>query len=333
MTTDVIEKKELEEKEDNKKLKLDLSKNSASFPVRFFIYQKERFPFLAHGLLIAAFTFSAVSYSRICRGAEGFIPFSTYLVGAFIAVSLFFLLRIFDEFKDKEEDAKNRPYLAVPRGLMKLSELKVIGIVTAVLQIVVLSFSHPELLPLYFIAVGYLLLMGVEFFVPKWLKQRQFLYVTSHMAIIALIDIFSSGLDWMVEGVNAPAGLGFFIAVSYMNGMVIELGRKMRAPENEESNSYTKMLGIKKAISAWIGLLFVTLLLSIAASIFAGYGLNAICILSAVFTLCALTGIFFMKNPSLKSSKYVEYAAAVWTLAMYLTLGGIPMLTKLLLQL
>ncbi len=330
MTTELVEQEKVVEQIINKKTNIDYSKNDASFAERFYIYQKERFPFLAHGLLIAAFTFSAVSYSRICRNAEGFISLTTYLVGAFIAVSLFFLLRIFDEFKDKEEDAQNRPYLPVPRGLMKLSELKVIGIITAVLQVAVLSFTYPQLLPLYFLAFGYLSLMGVEFFVPTWLKQHTFLYVTSHMAIIALIDIFSSGLDWRIDGVNAPAGLGFFIAVSYMNGMVIEFGRKMRAPENEESNSYTKMLGIKKAIYSWIALLFVTLLLSIIASVFAGYGVLAISILSGVFILCSLTGIFFLLKPSIKSSKYVEYASAVWTLSMYLTLGGIPMLTKLL---
>ena len=315
---------------ESSRAKIDYSKNNASFIERFYIYQKERFPFLAHGLLISAFTFSAVSYSRICRGAEDFISLKTYLIGAFIAVTLFFLLRIFDEFKDKDEDAESRPYLPVPRGLMKLSELKIIGIITAMLQVSLLSFTYPQLLPLYFMAVGYLLLMGAEFFVPTWLKQHTFLYVTSHMAIIALIDIFSSGLDWKLEGVNAPVGLGFFIAVSYMNGMVIEFGRKMRAKENEESNSYTKMLGLEKAIYIWIALLFVTLLLSITASLFAGYGVLAVSILSGVFALCSLTGLLFLYKPSAKSSKYVEYASAVWTLSMYLTLGGIPMLTKLI---
>jgi len=52
--------------------------NNQSFIRRFLTYQKERFPFLAHGVMISAFTFSAVSYSRICRGEEGFIPLEIF---------------------------------------------------------------------------------------------------------------------------------------------------------------------------------------------------------------------------------------------------------------
>ena len=107
---------------------------------RFYIYQKERFPILGHGLMIFAFTFSAISYSRICRGKEGFIPWQDFLIGIFATVTLFFLVRIFDEFKDKEDDAKYRKYLPVPRGLISLKELRIIGLVVASMQIgVILS--------------------------------------------------------------------------------------------------------------------------------------------------------------------------------------------------
>ena len=79
--------------------------NSYSFVRRFLIYQKERFPFLGHGLLVASFSFSAISYSRICRGVEGFVSLSTFLVGVVTTITLFFLVRVFDEFKDAEDDA------------------------------------------------------------------------------------------------------------------------------------------------------------------------------------------------------------------------------------
>ncbi|HIA07289.1 MAG TPA: hypothetical protein EYN71_11445, partial [Flavobacteriales bacterium] len=111
------------------------SENEASFLKRFYIYQNERFPILAHGFIIAVFTFSAVSYSRICRGVEGFIPWQSYLIGIFATITLFLLVRIFDEFKDREDDAKYRKYLPVPRGLISLKELRVVGIVVAAIQI------------------------------------------------------------------------------------------------------------------------------------------------------------------------------------------------------
>ena len=98
--------------------------NTDPFYKRIFQYQKERFPVLGHGVLISAFTFSAVSYSRICRGAEGFIPIKDFLIGIWATITLFMLVRIFDEFKDKEDDAKYRSYLPVPRGLVSLKELQ-----------------------------------------------------------------------------------------------------------------------------------------------------------------------------------------------------------------
>jgi hypothetical protein len=101
--------------------------NNASFGRRFFIYQKERFPLIGHGLLVSAFSFSATAYSRLCRGADGFIPWPSFLIGIFTTVSLFLLVRIFDEFKDAEDDAKYRKNLPVPRGLVSLKELGTVG--------------------------------------------------------------------------------------------------------------------------------------------------------------------------------------------------------------
>lgn len=68
----------------------DQTENEAPFWKRFYIYQKERFPILGHGLLIASFTFSAISYSRICRGMDDFVPWTQYLVAVLTTLTLFF---------------------------------------------------------------------------------------------------------------------------------------------------------------------------------------------------------------------------------------------------
>ena len=75
---------------------------------RWWTYQRERFPVLAHGVLIAAFSSSAVSYSALLRGQR---PRMASIGMAFVTCFLFFLqLRIADEFKDFEEDSRWRPY-------------------------------------------------------------------------------------------------------------------------------------------------------------------------------------------------------------------------------
>ena len=89
---------------------------------RWVVYQRERFPLAGHGPLVAAFSASAVCFSSLVRGrvARRRQP----LLVAFVTSLLFFLqLRIADEFKDYEEDARYRPYRPVPRGLVTLREL------------------------------------------------------------------------------------------------------------------------------------------------------------------------------------------------------------------
>lgn len=306
--------------------------NSAPFFRRFYIYQKERFPLVGHGLLVAAFSFSAISYSRICRGTEGFVDVRTFAVGVFTTISLFLLVRIFDEFKDAEDDARFRKELPVPRGLVTFRELALTGIVVAIAQILVNLIFFPKMLWIYVVVVGYLSLMGKEFFVAEWLKKHPFWYVTSHMFIIPLIDIYASGLDWLLAGVKAPQGLFFFFAVSYMNGIVLEVGRKIRAPQRESEGvlTYTSMLGVPRAVGLWLAVLVVTLLLSMAASVFAGYDQVVLAVLGVVFLVCALPAVWFWKARTAKLSKMVEYASALWTIAMYLTLGAGPMISKLL---
>src|SRR5207248_2175394 len=102
---------------------------------RWWTYQRERFPVVAHGILIAAFSSSAVCFSTLLRGRTT-PPQLLALIVAFGTAFLFFLqLRIADEFKDCEEDSRYRPYRAVPRGLVSLRELAVLGVAAAAVQL------------------------------------------------------------------------------------------------------------------------------------------------------------------------------------------------------
>jgi hypothetical protein len=302
------------------------------FLQRLWIYQKERFPFVQHGILITVFTFSAVSYSRICRGVEGFIAWQDFVIGVFATFTLFFLVRIFDEHKDQVEDAKYRKYLPVPRGLISLAELRKVGWTIALLQIAVISILQTRMLWLYLLVMGYLLLMGVEFFVPAWLKQHQIAYITSHMVIIPLVDMYSSGLDWLLDDDTPHWGLAWFFAVSYMNGLVLEFGRKLRIPEDEEKGvvSYTGLYGTKGGVAIWSGLLSSTALLAVGAGMYAGFPNMAAYVFGVALVICMMPAILFLVKPKRALAKAIEIASALWTLLMYLALGAIPMLANLI---
>jgi 4-hydroxybenzoate polyprenyltransferase len=309
-----------------------VDQNTASLLRRFLIYQKERYPFVAYFFLIGAFSFSAIAYSRICRGLNEFVTIDKFVVCIINTISLFFLLRILDEFKDKEDDLKYRTYLPVPRGLISLKELKYIGIITLLLQLSITTIFFPKMLYLLAITFSYLFLMSKEFFVKKWLKKHQFWYVTSHMMIIPLVDVFASGFDWLLESQKAPIGLFFFFGVSFMNGIILEIGRKIKSPENEEFGvlSYTYQLGTKRAVVFWIILLFLTLILCSFATYYTGKSTYFYYFIFIVFfIICSIPAFLFLAKQNKKNAKLIEYSSALWTFATYLILGGIPMLISL----
>lgn len=298
---------------------------------RFYIYQRERFPFLQNSLFLGAFAFSAISYSRICRGEEGYIEVSSFLVAWVTTVMYFFLLRILDEFKDRESDALHRPYLPVPRGLITFRELRGIAVGVVVVQVLLNLIFFRSMLVLFVVPGVFLFLMTVEFFVPRWLRNRPLVYMLSHMFFFPAIDIYTSGMDWYLEaGVKAPVGLIFFFAVSYMNGIVYELGRKIRAKENEEHHTYSRHLGPKKATMLWLGSLLLACGLGMAAAWYAGYGITGIVILSLFLLSTCLPGVIFLRKQTVRNSKWLELTSGSWGLFMYLLLGGFPMIISIL---
>ena len=132
---------------------------------RWWTYQRERFPVLAHGVLIAAFSLAAVGYTALVLGRREF-PAEAAVV-AFAGSFLFFVqLRIADEFKDFDEDTRYRPQRPVPRGLVSLRELGVLAGLAALAQLALAVWLKPVLVVPLVGAWAYLALMTVEFFAP-----------------------------------------------------------------------------------------------------------------------------------------------------------------------
>ncbi len=294
---------------------------------RWWVYQRERFPVFGHGPLILAFSLSAMSYSALLRGATSLNPIAAVI--AFVTSFFFFLqLRIADEFKDAEEDARWRPYRPVPRGLVTLRELGWIGVTAGLIQLVGSLWLRP--LQAFLLAGTwlYLALMSKEFFVRDWLKARPVFYMLSHMVILPVFDIYATACDWSVAGASPHRGLLWFIAVSYLNGIVIEIGRKIRAPEDEEEGveTYTFLWGRPGAMLAWIGAMFLTGLCASRGALLIGFAGPVALLLVALLLCSVLLAFRFLKSPRPGTGKRFELLSGIWSLAMYLSLGAIPML-------
>jgi hypothetical protein len=294
---------------------------------KWWIYQKERFPLAAHGPLIAAFSACAVSFSSLLRHAPH-PGWEMYLVAFGVCLLLFLQLRIADEFKDAEDDARWRPYRAVPRGLVKLSELRVVFILAAAIQLGLVLWLDARLLWVLGIAWTYLALMSVEFFCRDWLKARPVIYLVSHMGIMPLVDFFGTACEWLPRAGKAPAGLGWFLAASFFNGVVIEFGRKLRQPADEEEGveTYSALWGVTGGATAWVFMLFWTWICAIQAAKAIDFEFPVCCGLGAVMLIALAT--FYGYAHRGMSGKKIEAVSAVWTLALYLLLGLVPLLVK-----
>jgi len=218
----------------------------------------------------------------------------------------------------------------VPRGLVTLRELAVIGLTGALLQLTLALWLKHALVIVLLITWTYLALMSHEFFVRDWLKARPVTYMWTHMLILPLIDLYATACDWVVAGAARPRGVFWFLAVSFFNGLVVEIGRKLRAPEDEEHGveTYTVLWGRRNAVLAWLGALSLTAICAVLAALEINFVVPVAGILLVLFLLAAIISFRFLQQPVRKRAKLFELMAGVWTLLMYLSLGAIPVLIR-----
>ena len=301
--------------------------------LRWWTYQRERFPLLAHGPLVLAFSSSAVCFSRLLRGENSW-PEWRGLIVAFVTCLLFFLgLRIADEFKDIEEDSRYRPYRPVPRGLVTLRELGWIGVGAAVIQLALAVWLAPFLIIVLLAGWTYLALMSHEFFAREWLKARPITDLWTHMFIMPIVDLYATACDWVPAGSKLPpSGLVWFLAASFFNGIVIEIGRKIRAPADEETGvqTYSILWGRTGAVAAWLGVMTATATCAVLAATKIHFAPAVAVATGTVLAAAAICAAGFLRASEPGSGKRFEVLAGAWTLVLYLSLGLAPLALRVL---
>jgi 4-hydroxybenzoate polyprenyltransferase len=299
--------------------------SSLTLAQKLWIYQRERFPLLRTGLLLAVFTAASINVSAGLAGRPVPGPW-TFLVAWLATLMIFFQLRASDEVKDFDDDARYRPERPIPRGLVSLRLIVGLALACApAAALIAASLGLAILAPLGAVWL-WLGLMSVEFFAPHWLRTRPFVYLVSHMAIMPLIDLFVTSTEWLPHGVYPPSGLGWFLGLSFANGCVLEIGRKIWAPENEREGveTYSALLGPARATALWIVALGIACALLIGVGFAVGkpgiVGAVGVAALAAVATI----GLGFIRNPTPGGQKRIDGLAGVWVLVCYATAGFAP---------
>lgn len=292
---------------------------------RWYIYQKERFNLAQYVPMILGFSFCAVSYSMHIREAET-LNWIACIISFIVTLGWFMLLRVADEHKDYEDDLKYRPYRPVQRGLIKLNELRNIGLVIFIIQVLLAIIWEPKQLILLAIVYFWFLLMCFEFGNPTWLKAHPTIYLISHMVITPLIDGYGASCEWIQSGSTVLFPMFVFMLSSFCDGTTVEVGRKIRIPEDEEFgvDSYTHLWGIKKAISVWLFCMTISFISTVCAGFQVNVGIPILIILSILYISAWILGISFLRKPSRKLAKGFETFSGVWMITMYFSLGLLP---------
>ena len=315
----------------------------------FKIYLNERFPLGKNSFFVLIFTLSGYIYTSLLYNSKIMYLFTNgvkigifqyKIIALFIIIFMFFLqLRITDEFKDYEEDLKYRAYRPVQRGIISLKTLGKIGIATVIIQIILAHVIDPEIIYFMIFVWIYMFLMAKEFFIKKWLTKRILIYALSHVVIMVFITLFIvEATQYIVPKNifdvfilqryrhNIDFALIPLFALNYLNGIVLEIGRKTRRADEEEHGvqTYSKLWGRKKAVVV-LSLLFVIeyffVILGLAHTyekyfLFSGLTLLVILIVSIYFMIK-----FLKKN---LSGKIVETVSGLWIIFSSVSLGLLP---------
>jgi 4-hydroxybenzoate polyprenyltransferase len=291
---------------------------SQSFAARLWIYQSERFPLLKTSVLLAVFTSASVNASAHLA-ERALPPIEAYLVAFFVTLVIFFQMRACDEFKDLDDDRRYRPERPIPRGLVRLQTIGLIAVGLGVVAAAVTGFHLPTLLLPLMLVWLWLGLMTAEFFAPEWLKARPLIYLVSHMAIMPLIDFFVTACEWLRHA-SAPApALWLFLALSFANGCVLEIGRKLYAPENERAgfDTYSALYGPRAAATMWAGALTCAYALSIAVGAAMGVGIFVAIAGGVAYALAFSAALSYRRAPTPAAQNRMDQMAGLWVLICY----------------
>lgn len=295
------------------------------FPARFRLYLAERFPLGPYTVLILALVAAVVAATAARSGAPVALG-SRALVSFAVVLLAFFHLRVFDEHKDAAADRVAHPERVLSRGVITLRALAVAGGVAIALQAALAALLGTAAFAWWAAAFGYTLLMRFEFFGPGWLRRHIVVYAVTHNPVVGLLVLFVAAAHaGEGAGIAAPLAAGplVFGAIATFSSLGFEVGRKLRAPEDERTgqDTYTAALGIRRAAA----LLAAVELLTAASAVAATFVLDLWVGFAVVGPLfCALpvaAVVRFARRPTRAAAKAADGAASGAALALYLTLA------------
>ena len=279
------------------------------FIKKWYTYQKERFPVATYGIYIFSIVFGTFCFAIDKTYNPNWIMFLPMFAVAFLQ---FLIVRIVDEFKDYEEDAKYRPYRPVPRGLVTLKELRILGGICAAVQVGITAILN--LKGLIFLGLVWLFfgVMSKSFFIKKLVDKHILLEVTLDELLMPVLVLYLSTFVTSISVKLIP-----FLILSYLGSWIVEIARKVRCKEDEEEGvkTYTAVFGIPAATMIVV---ILEALIMIMQSII--LGTKYIIPVIALYVLINIPNILFIIKQNKKLAKTVGLLANIYLIIAYISM-------------
>ena len=274
-----------------------------------YLFQKERFP-----LQILLFTTLSSVLASVAVIDNSVNPFQ--IVSAFVITMLFlFHIRVIDESRDFKNDATLHPDRPVQRGDIALKQLFIVSIVGLTLSLALAwYFGFPSLL-LALLFIAFTTLAWRDFFIPSLFTNRLVIYHLINSPQMILIQWFIFAIYTGSFRITFP--MLMYMALIYINIFILEMVRKIKAPEKDTPDTYSANLGIKKTVFFLSVLTIISYVLYFVIIKYNQSQIPLYLILGALITLVLIVPIIlFLQHPKIKLQKLCELGAVILYLFM-----------------
>ncbi len=217
----------------------------------------------------------------------------------------------------------------MPRGLVKLDELAWLAIAGGGIQFAIALWFDVGLIPLLGGVWLYIGLMTREFFAPAWLQRHPAVYLLSHMLVMPLIALYVSAFDWLPVCHAMPGGIGWLMLLAFCCGIVLEVGRKIRAPGAEQDGveTYSALWGGRTSMLVWV----LAVALSAFAYLHTSAWLNGAGIFVVPGVVAAVIGVtlatsFIFGDGARAVARLIEPVSGIVAMLLYLGLGPLHLI-------
>lgn len=234
---------------------------------RLHIYFKEMFPlpsrlFVSCVLFFEMYFLVILTYKDVMKmphiGIQEF-------VGCVTIFAFLLSLRIADEFKDFETDKVLFPERPYPSGKVKTKDLATVLVtINATAVILNIIFMPRKSLIFYGILLGYGTLMSLWFFSKYKIQKNLILALITHNPIQLFINLYIIAFACIKYNIPLISFTNVVIMFTlYFPGLIYEVSRKTRAPQDETDYvTYSKLWGYKKATKFILAVMFFDMITS-----------------------------------------------------------------------